>query len=114
MGDLGSYRVQRGGKQKSLVSNAALGVGWGDVCSQWSPLPPSSGQEHHKDDEEDDQNEEDLHHQPAVGGDGLEVFQDFRVGGVNVQLGIFHVGINSAGEAKKGTDEGQRGLPILI
>ncbi|GCC40498.1 hypothetical protein chiPu_0024016, partial [Chiloscyllium punctatum] len=55
------------------------------------------GQEHHEDDEEDGEDEEDLDHQPAVGGDGLEVFEDLGVRRCHVQLCVLNIGINPAG-----------------
>lgn len=54
------------------------------------------GEEDDKDNEEDDQDEEDLDHQPAVGGDRLEVLEDLRVGRLHVQLGVLHVGVDPA------------------
>lgn len=46
-----------------------------------------SGKEDHEDDEEDNEDEEDFDHKPPVGSDRLEVLEDLRVGGLNVQLG---------------------------
>lgn len=43
-----------------------------------------SSKEDNKDDEEDDKDEKDLDHQPAVGGDRLEVFEDLCVGALHV------------------------------
>lgn len=53
-----------------------------------------SGKENHKDDEEDHQYEEYLNHEPAVGGDGLKVFEDLGVGHFHVQLSVLHIRIN--------------------
>lgn len=50
--------------------------------------------EDYKDDEEDDEDKEDLDHQPAIGGDRLEIFQDLCVGSFHIQLSIFHIRIN--------------------
>lgn len=55
----------------------------------------SSSKEDDKDDEKDDEDQKDLDHQPAVGGDGLEVFQDLCVRGLHVELGVFNIGIDS-------------------
>lgn len=75
------------------------GSGGGGRREGQATEPPSpSGQEHHEDDEEDDEDEEDLHHEPAVGSDRLEVLQDLCVCSINIQLGVFHVGIDSGGE----------------
>ena len=60
------------------------------------PLLFSLSKEDNKDDEEDDEDEKDLDHQPAVGGDWLEVFEDLRVGRFHVQLRVFNVGIDPA------------------
>lgn len=57
-----------------------------------------SGKEDHKDDEEDDENEEYLDHEPAIGGDGLEVLQYLGVGHFHIQLGVLHVGVNPGGQ----------------
>lgn len=54
----------------------------------------SSSKEDNKDDEEDDEDQKDLDHQPAVGGDGLEVFEDLHVCSVHIQLGVLHVSID--------------------
>lgn len=61
-----------------------------------SPLP--SSKEDNKDDEEDDEDQKDLDHQPAVGGDGLEVFEDLHVCSLHVQLGVLHVGVDPGAE----------------
>lgn len=58
----------------------------------------SLGEEDDKDDEEDDEDEKDLDHQPAVGGDRLEVFEDLCVGRLHVQLRVLHICINPARE----------------
>lgn len=62
------------------------------------PLPSVAlfflSEEDDKDDEEDDEDEKDLDHQPAVGGDWLEVFEDLCVGGLHIQLGVLHVGVD--------------------
>lgn len=62
------------------------------------PLLFSLSEEDDKDDEEDDEDEKDLDHQPAVGGDWLEVFEDLCVGGLHVQLGVFHVSVDPVRE----------------
>lgn len=54
----------------------------------------SSSKEDDKDDEEDDEDQKDLDHQPAVGGDGLEVFEDLHVCSVHIQLGVLHVSVD--------------------
>lgn len=54
----------------------------------------SSSEEDDKDDEEDDQDKKDLDHQPTVGGDRLEIFEDLSVGSLHVQLGVLNVGID--------------------
>lgn len=61
----------------------------------------SLGKEDNKDDEEDDEDEKDLDHQPAVGGDWLEVFEDLCVGSLHVQLGVLHVSIDPVREAQQ-------------
>lgn len=43
-----------------------------------------SSEEDNKDDEEDDKDKKDLDHQPAVGGHGLEVFEDLCVGSIHI------------------------------
>lgn len=58
----------------------------------------SSSEEDNEDDEEDDKDEKDLDHQPAVGGDWLEVFEDLCVGGLHVQLGVLNVSIDPVRE----------------
>lgn len=58
-------------------------------------------EEDDKDDEEDDEDEKDLDHQPAVGGDWLEVFEDLCVSAVHVQLGVFNVSVNPEREARE-------------
>lgn len=58
----------------------------------------SSSEEDNKDDEEDDEDEKDLDHQPAVGGDRLEVFEDLCVGGLHVQLGVLNVSVDPVRE----------------
>lgn len=54
----------------------------------------SLSKEDNEDDEEDDEDEKDFDHQPAVGGDWLEVFEDLCVGRLHVQLRVFHVCID--------------------
>lgn len=74
------------------------------------PPPPFSwsslflGKEDDKDDEENGENEKDLDHQPTVRGDRLEVFEDFCVSGLNVQLCVFHIGIDPE---RRGEKEGR-------
>lgn len=58
----------------------------------------SSSKEDNKDDEEDDEDQKDLDHQPAVGGDGLEVFKDLHVCSVHIQLGVLHVSVDPGTE----------------
>lgn len=60
-----------------------------------------SGKEDHKYDEEDHQHEEYLNHEPAIGGDGLEVFEDLGVSHFHVQLSVLHIGINPTGRNGK-------------
>lgn len=55
----------------------------------------SSSKEDDKNDEKDNEDQKDLDHQPAVGGDRLEIFQDLRVCSLHVELGVFNVGIDS-------------------
>lgn len=57
----------------------------------------SSSEEDNKDNEEDDKDEKDLDHQPAIGGDWLEIFQDLCVGGLHIELGVFNVSIDPVG-----------------
>lgn len=68
-------------------------------CLIFTSPPPSrssfsSSKEDNKDDEEDNEDQKDLDHQPAVGGDGLEVFEDLHVRGVHIQLGVLHVSVD--------------------
>ena len=58
----------------------------------FAPLP--LGKEDNKDDEEHNEDQENLNHQPAVGRDWLEVFEDLAVCHIHVQLGVLHVSIN--------------------
>lgn len=58
----------------------------------------SSSEEDNEDDEEDDKDEKDLDHQPAVGRDWLEVFEDLCVGALHVQLGVLNVGVDPVRE----------------
>lgn len=58
-------------------------------------------EEDDEDDEENYEDKKDLNHQPAVGGDRLEVFEDFRVSGLDVQLCVLHVGVNPAGKRQQ-------------
>lgn len=67
------------------------------------------GKEDDEDDEENGENEKDLDHQPSVRGDRLEVFEDFCVSGLNVQLCVFHIGINPE---RRGEKEGRHGCQI--
>ena len=46
---------------------------------------------HDKYDEEDDENSKDFKHEPSVGGDALEVFEEFRVCSLHVRLYVCHV-----------------------
>lgn len=69
----------------------------------------SSSEEDDKDDEKDDEDQKDLDHQPAVGGDGLEIFQDLRVCGLHIELGVFNVGVDSG----RGREEVHRGRTYL-
>lgn len=52
------------------------------------PHPPrpllSSGEKDDEDDKEDEEDQKDLDHQPAVGGDGLEVLEDLHVSSLHV------------------------------
>lgn len=78
------------------------------LCSavQYSPMVVTSSQrtgnkcgschENNKDDEKDDKDTENFYHQPPIGCHRLEIFKDFTVSSLYVQLGIFHIGINSA------------------
>ena len=50
---------------------------------------------HHEDDEEDDENSEDLDHEPAIGRNRLEVFEDLAVSSLDIQMGVFNIGIDS-------------------
>lgn len=61
----------------------------------------SSSKEDDKNDEKDNEDQKDLDHQPAVGGDRLEIFQDLRVCSLHVELGVFNVGIDSGRGRKK-------------
>lgn len=61
-------------------------------------LSRSSSEEDNEDDEEDDKDEKDLDHQPAVGRDWLEVFEDLCVGALHVQLGVLNVGVDPVRE----------------
>ncbi len=56
----------------------------------------SLSEEDDEDDEEDDEDQKDLDHQPAVGGDWLEVFEDLCVSGLHVQLGVLDISIDPA------------------
>lgn len=44
-------------------------------CAACCCAPAALRDEHNEDDEEDDEHKEDLHDEPAVGGDGVEVFE---------------------------------------
>lgn len=70
-----------------------------------SVLLLSLGEEHDKDDEEDDEDQKDLDHEPAVGGDRLEVLEDLCVGGLHVQLGVLHVGVDPEGQTTERTSK---------
>lgn len=48
------------------------------------PLILSSSEEDNKDDKEDDEDEKDLDHQPSIGGNWLEVFEDLHVGSLHI------------------------------
>lgn len=61
----------------------------------------SLSKEDNKDDKEDDEDKKDLDHQPAVGGDGLKVFEDLCVGGLHVQLGVLHISVDPVREARQ-------------
>lgn len=67
------------------------------LCFSRAPDSSSfpSSKEDNKDDEEDNEDQKDLDHQPAVGGDWLEVFEDLHVSSLHIQLGVLHVGVDS-------------------
>lgn len=84
-----------------LRENAALQMWILESSSQsclfdLHPAAPllSSSEKDNKDDEEDDQDQKYLDHEPAVGGDGLEVFEDLHVSSLHIQLGVLHVSID--------------------
>lgn len=54
------------------------------------------GEKYDEDDKKGDENKKDLHHQPSVRGDSLEVIQYLIVGAGNVQITFFYVRIDSA------------------
>lgn len=68
----------------------------------------NSGQENDEDDEEDDEDEEDLHHQPAVGRDRLEIFEDLPMSSLHIELSVLHAGVDPGGE-KRGSGGGNWG-----
>lgn len=59
-----------------------------------TPLILSSSEEDNKDDKEDDEDEKDLDHQPSVGGNRLEVFEDLHVGSLHIQLCVLDVSVD--------------------
>lgn len=72
----------------------------------------SSSKEDDKNDEKDDEDQKDLDHQPAVGGDRLEIFKDLSVCGLHVELRVFNVGIDS--ERGRRREEVQQSRPCHI
>ena len=53
-----------------------------------------STQEDNEDDCEDQHHQEDLEHEPAVGGDVLEVLEQFSVCCLNIQLCLIYIGVD--------------------
>lgn len=60
-----------------------------------------SGQEDDEDEKENDKDEEDFDEQPAIVGDGLKVFKDFRMSKVHIELSVFYVSVNPVLRRKK-------------